>query len=153
MTQKLRTLEEYVVTVRKKSTLCMVFNTVYNDVNDFGRELSIDELDSYLNEQYTDNKAREEFLTFMKTHFADIELVEVLDTVADAYIGYPYLGSIAINTDEQSEAFIALSKKYGDPYNKPPVNNQCLWIMSYEEACKFHKQRKELLETDFTSFK
>ena len=64
MPQILKTIEEYVVETRKRDTFFMVFNTVYNDIHAFN---SLDGIcTGYLNKEFTDNKARDEFLQFMQ---------------------------------------------------------------------------------------
>jgi len=151
MAQLLYTIDEYVANVRKKTTIWMVFNTVYNDVHAFKKEPSESDdcRSSYLNKEYTDQEAREEFLAFMQTHFPDIELVKVFDLVSVGYIEYPYLGSIAIDTDEGSEVYKALSEKYDDPETGDPLSNRSvLWQMSYEDGCAFYKERKEFIDAE-----
>lgn len=81
----------------KKDTIWIVFNTIYNDVHALSK--SYDDMSGYLNEDYTDKEARAEFLTFMQTHFPEVKLVEVFDLVHSGWFQWPYLGSIAIDTN------------------------------------------------------
>ena len=96
----------------KQPTLCINFNTVYSDI-------------------HTDTNARKEFLEFMQTNFPDTKIVMVFDLVKIGFIQYPYLGSLMIDTPQNSEVYNALIKKYGNPYSKEKENNKALWIMDY----------------------
>ena len=49
------------------------------------------------------------------------------------FIQYPYLGSLLIDTPQNSEVYNALIKKYGNSYSKEKENNKALWIMNYEK--------------------
>jgi hypothetical protein len=98
--------------VTKQPTLCINFNTVYSDI-------------------HTDTNARKEFLEFMQTNFPDTKIVMVFDLVKIGFIQYPYLGSLMIDTPQNSEVYNALIKKYGNPYSKEKENNKALWIMDY----------------------
>lgn len=150
MPQLLYTIDEYIATKRKKPTIWIVFNSLYNDVHAFKKKLSEEEfLRGYLDEKYTDTQAREEFLDFMKTNFPDVALLEVFDLVSLGYLVYPYLGSIAIDTDVGSDAYAALSQKYGDPYGDATVNNKVLWVMEYDDAKSMYDKKEKLLEEEF----
>ena len=96
----------------KQPTLCINFNTVYSDI-------------------HTDTNARKEFLEFMQTNFPDTKIVMVFDLVKIGFIQYPYLGSLMIDTPQNSEVYNALIKKYGNPYSKEKENNKALLIMDY----------------------
>ena len=76
----------------KQPTLCINFNTVYSDI-------------------HTDTNARKEFLEFMQTNFPDTKIVMVFDLVKIGFIQYPYLGSLMIDTPQNSEVYNALIKK------------------------------------------
>ena len=119
MPKLLYTIDEYTATVRKRDTFFMVFNTVYNDIHAFKKEPEINSLDGiftgYLNEEFTNNKARDEFLQFMEKEFPNTKLIEVFDSVDSSYMTYPYLGSIAVDCEENDEVYKALSEKYGNP--------------------------------------
>ena len=96
----------------KQPILCINFNTVYSDI-------------------HTDTNARKEFLEFMQTNFPDTKIVMVFDLVKIGFIQYPYLGSLMIDTPQNSEVYNAFIKKYGNPYSKEKENNKALWIMDY----------------------
>ena len=147
----LYTIEEYVVKERKRDTYWLVFNTVYNDIHAFKKEPTVNEDGSrnYLKKEFTDYKAREEFLDFMKTNFPQTKLIEVFDLVSTCYLIYPYLGSIAIDCEKDDEVFIALSEKYGNPYEDAISNNAVFWVLDYENALKFHNERTEVIEGEF----
>ena len=147
----LYTIDEYVAKERKRDTYWLVFNTVYNDIHAFKKEPTVNEDGSrnYLKKEFTDYKAREEFLDFMKTNFPQTKLIEVFDLVSTCYLIYPYLGSIAIDCEKDDEVFIALSEKYGNPYEDAISNNAVFWVLDYENALKFHNERTEVIEGEF----
>lgn len=150
MAQILPTIEQYIATTRQQTTIWMVFNTVYNDLHGFDIKIPSNEISSkYLKKQYTDNETREEFLDFMKTNFADIKLVEVFDLVDVGYIQWPYLGSIAIDTDIGSDCYNALCDKYGDPYEDPISNKALLWVMEYAVALAFYDKKEKIFDEEF----
>ena len=152
MPQILKTIEEYVVNDRKRDTFFMVFNTVYNDIHAFNKEPEINSLDgiftSYLNKEFTDNKARDEFLQFMQKEFPNTKLIEVLDSVSSGYLTYPYLGTIAIDCEENDEVYNAICKKYEDSKGMALSNNAVFWVISYQIALKSYKERKEAWESE-----
>jgi hypothetical protein len=120
----------------------MVFNRVYNDVHAFKKYSWAECSDKYLKESETDWQAREEFLAFMKSRFPEVPLIEVYDLVSPTYELWPYLGSIAIDTDIGSPAYQALCEKYGPPEEDAPNNNAVLWVfVSFEEAAEFYEER------------
>ena len=147
----LYTIEEYIVKERKRDTYWLVFNTVYNDIHAFKKEPTINEDGSinYLEKKFTDYKAREEFLEFMKINFPQTKILDVFDLVSASYLIYPYLGSIAIDCEKDDEVFIALSQKYGNPYNNAIKNNAVFWVLDYKNAKKFYDERNEILEAEF----
>lgn len=142
----LQTIDEYIATQRKKDTIWLVFNTKYNDVHAFK---NADPDLNYLNEENTDEKAKEEFLAFMAERFPETKLVPVFDLVGRGYLQWPYLGSMAIDTDIGSEVYNALSEKYGNPYEDAIVNNHVLWVMQYDDAETIYKERQEDLKAEF----
>jgi effector-binding domain-containing protein len=152
MPQILKTIEDYVVKDRKKDTFFMVFNTVYNDIHAFNKEPEINSLDEiftgYLNEKFTDNKARDEFLQFMKKEFPNTKLIEVFDLVDSSYLTYPYLGSIAVDCEEKDDVYNAICKKYEDSEGIVVSNNAVFWMITYDMALKFFKKRKEAWESE-----
>ena len=152
MPQILKTIDEYVVEDRKRETYFMVFNTVYNDIHAFQKEPETDNLEDiftgYLNKKYTDNVARDEFLKFMKENFPNTKLVEVFDFVAAGYMMYPYLGTIAIDCEENDEVYNALCKKYEDEDGRPKSNKAVFWALSYELALKSYNERKEFWDAE-----
>ena len=152
MPKILKTLAEYVVETRKRDTFYMVFNTVYNDIHAFNKEPEIDSLKEiftgYLNKKFTDNKARDEFLQFMQKEFQNTKLIEVFDLVDSSYLIYPYLGSIAVDCEENDEVFMAICKKYEDSNGMALSNNAVFWVITYDMALKFYKERKEACESE-----
>lgn len=148
MPQILKTIEEYVVETRKRDTFFMVFNTVYNDIHAFTKEPENGIFTGYLNKEFTDNKARDEFLQFMKKDFPDTTLIEVFDSVSSSYLTYPYLGTIAVDCEENDEVYNAICKKYEDSKGMALSNNAVFWVISYEIALKSYKERKEAWESE-----
>ena len=151
MPRLLKTLTEYVATIRKRETYFMVFNTVYNDIYAFGNEQNSAEngIFGYLNKKYVNNIARDEFINFMKDNFPNVKLEEVFDMVSPGYMVYPYLGTIVIDCEKDDEVFVALSEKYGNPYEDAISNNAVFWVLDYENALKFHNERTEVIEGEF----
>ena len=147
----LYTIEEYVVKERKRETYWLVFNTVYNDIHAFKKEPTVNEDGSinYLEKKFTDYKAREEFLEFMKINFPQTKILDVFDLVSASYLIYPYLGSIAVDCEKDDEVFVALSEKYGNPYEDGIKNNAVFWVMTYELALESHNERMEVIEGEF----
>lgn len=129
MPQILKTIEEYVVETRKRDTFFMVFNTVYNDIHAFTKEPENGIFTGYLNKEFTDNKARDEFLQFMKKDFPDTTLIEVFDSVSSSYLTYPYLGTIAVDCEENDEVYNAICKKYEDSKGMALSNNAVFGLL------------------------
>lgn len=149
MPQILYTIEEYIATKRQKTSIWIVFNTVYNDIHAFKKKLEGDYFEMYLKESYTDQESRQEFLDFMKENFPNTQLFEVFDLVSTEWLQWPYLGSIAIDTDIGSDVYTALSEKYGNPYEDCTANNKVLWVMEYEDAKSMHDDRVEGINQEF----
>ena len=151
MPRALYTIEEYVVKERKRDTYWMVFNTVYNDIHAFKKESTMreDGTSNYLKKEFTDNKAREEFLEFMRNNFPKTKLIDVFDFVSTSYLIYPYLESIAIDCEKGDEVYNALCKKYEDETELPKSNSAVFWSITYELALKFHNERMEVIEGEF----
>ena len=82
----------------------------------------------------------------MQTNFPDTKIVMVFDLVKIGFIQYPYLGSLMIDTPQNSEVYNALIKKYGNSYSKEKENNKALWIMNYEKAWKLEEKTKSFLK-------
>lgn len=148
MPQILYTVEEYIAEHRKKDSIWIVFNTRYNEIHALHQKLDDDNMVFY-DEQYTDSVAREAFLAYMKEHFPDTTLVNVFDLVSPDWLGWPYLGSIAIDADIGSDVYNALCAKYGDAYEDPNDTNQALWVMEYQDAIVCHKRRCDSMDAEF----
>ena len=148
MPQILKTIEDYVVNDRKKDTYFMVFNTVYNDIHAFNKEPENGIFTVYLNKEFTDNKTRNEFLEFMQKDFPNTKLIEVFDLVDSSYLTYPYLGSIAVDCEENDEVYNAICKKYEDSNGMALSNNAVFWVITYDMALKSYKKRKEAWERE-----
>lgn len=136
-------IEEYIATIRKKNTIYMVFNRNYNDIRAFGVEMTDEVQDKFLKESETDWQARDDFLSYMQTNFPETKLVEVGDNVPLTYLVWPYLGSIAIDTDEGSDVYQALCKTYEDASGNAKSNNAVLWLMEYETAVQLWEKRNQ----------
>lgn len=151
MPRALYTIEEYVAKERKRDTYWLVFNTAYNDIHAFKKKPTMNEdgTTNYLRKEFTDNKAREEFLDFMKNNFPKTKLIDVFDFVSTSYLIFPYLGSIAVDCEKDDEVYNALCKKYEDEMEMPKSNNTVFWSITYELALKFHNERTEAIEGEF----
>ena len=136
-------IEEYTATIRKKNTIYMIFNRSYNDIRAFGVEMTDEIQSKFLKVSETDYQARDEFLSYMKSNFPDTKLVEVGEDVPLNYLEWPYLGTIAIDTDEGSDVYQALCNKYEDDNGQPKANNAVLWLMAYDNAVQLWEKRKE----------
>lgn len=87
----LYTIDRYVATFRK-TTIWIVFNTFYNEFHGFKNKFNQDEMsEKYLEEQFTDYKTREDFLSFMAENFPAVKLIEVFDLVTSSHVIWPYL--------------------------------------------------------------
>ncbi len=137
--------------LEKEIFIWLCFNTVYNDVHAFKKELTADEygITRYLDEKNIDNKARDEFLDYMKKNFPDTKLLEVGDLVSSSHLIFPYLGSIVIECEKDDEVFKALSEKYGNPYGDAIKNNAVFWVIDYENALLLWKKREEAYDMEF----
>ena len=152
MPQILKTLEEYVVEDRKRETYFIVFNTAYNDMYAFNKEPKSDNLEDiltgFLDKKFVDYKARDAFMNFMKENFPNTKLIEVFDLVSVGYMMYPYLGTIAIDCEENDEVYNTLCKKYEDETGMPKSNSAVFWAISYEIALKSYTERKKMWEAE-----
>lgn len=140
MAQAMYQIDQYVATLRKKDTIWMVFNRVYNERHALKQEI---DNERYLNKEETDYEARKEFLDFMNKNYPNTKLIEVGDLVSAGHIVYPYLGSLAIDTDIDGEVFHALSERYGSPYEDNQQTNQTLWIIDYKNAKLFWGDKEQ----------
>ena len=150
MPQILPSLDEYASQIRKKDTVYIVFNTVYNDVHAFNKKLNDDEQLNYLNKKFTDTKAQKEFLEFMRTTLPNVKIQKVFDLVSVRYLEYPYLGSYAIDVDIGTKEYKELANKYNDPYKDAVNNSAVLWIVEIEDANVLYSKRKEFLDAEFS---
>ena len=150
MPRLLKTLTEYVATIRKRETYFMVFNTVYNDIYAFGNEQNSAEngIFGYLNKKYVNNIARDEFINFMKDNFPNTKLEDVFDMVSPGYMVYPYLGTIAIDCERDDEVYNAICKKYEDELGNPLSKDAVFWSISYEIALKNYNEVKQMWDDE-----
>lgn len=145
MEEEFETVDEYIASERKKPSFWMVFHTIYNDVHGFGKEVTEHERANYINPAFVDNDARNEFLSFMKNNFVDIKLVKVLDSMSTDFLELPYLGSILVDADIDSDVYKALCEKYGAPDYEPNSSSAVLWYMDEVEAMQNWKKREYAL--------
>ena len=151
MPRLLKTLTEYVATIRKRETYFMVFNTVYNDIYAFGNEQNSAEngIFGYLNKKCVNNIARDEFINFMKDNFPNTKLEDVFDMVSPGYMVYPYLGTIVIDCEKDDEVYNAICKKYEDELGNPLSKDAVFWSISYEIALKNYNEVKQMRNDEF----
>ena len=73
MSKLLKTLAQYMIEREKEETYFMVFNTVYNDIYALNNEPE-NKLEKYtfgyLNKEYVNNEAREEFIDYPNLSYA-----------------------------------------------------------------------------------
>src|SRR5574344_711355 len=153
MPRLLKTLSQYVVERRKNEAYFMVFNTVYNDIYAYKKEQSSEEnikegIFGYLKKKYVNHAARNQFLKFMKDNFPNVKLVEVFDMVSPGYLVYPYLGTIAIDCEENDEVYNAICKKYEDELGNPLSKDAVFWSVSYEIALKHYNEVKQMWDDE-----
>lgn len=150
MPKLLTTIEEFIATDIQRQGYWMVFNRGYNDVFAFKTPLKSHEdgLPCFPDEADTDTVAREGFLSFMATHFPEIPLVEVFDSMPLSYLAWPYLGSIAIDMQPGFRVYEVLSERYNDPQKDPVRNNAVLWTMDLGTAQSRHAKRIRQSEID-----
>ena len=153
MPRLLKTLSQYAVERKKDETHFMVFNTVYNDIYAFKKETSSEEnieegIFGYLNKKYVNHAARNQFLKFMKDNFPNVKLVEVFDMVSPGYLVYPYLGTIAIDCEENDEVYNAICEKYEDESGFPLSKDAVFWSVSYEIALKHYNEVKQMWDDE-----
>ena len=85
MPKIIKTLDEYVATVRIKDTLFIVFDTQFNISITNDRDKNM--LENLSQNPLSDEEAREEFIQFMQENFPNIELVEVMESFWGSYLG------------------------------------------------------------------
>ncbi|ELJ5538565.1 TPA: hypothetical protein SHD59_000958 [Campylobacter coli] len=85
--------------------------------------MSITKYENIFDEKKTDQKARDEFLTFMKENFPKTKLIKVFNTASVGCLLYPYLESIAVDCKEGDEVYRAISEKYEDENCMPKSIN------------------------------
>lgn len=142
----LKSVDDYVVEIRKKDTFWFVFNKGYNNL--YAYKLKSENFD-FLNKEDTDYEARNDFLNYMKENFPNTKLVDVFDLVNSSYVVYPYLGSILVECDKDDEVFLKLSEKYGNPYEEAKGNNceenytknVVFWMIDLKNATEFYQDK------------
>lgn len=151
MPQMIKTIDELIATDLKRDGYWFVFNMLYNDIKAFHKSPPADGR-FWLDEKFTDNEARQEFIDFMAEHFPTIKTYEVMDLVSIGTLMWPYLGSIAVDIQKGDPAYQALSAKYGYPEEDATDNRHVFWTIRYEMAVEVHTKREtfwdEELEED-----
>jgi len=146
----LPTVCQYITENRKKDSFWINFNTVYNDIHAFKQKEKYKDnfRGKYLNKDYTDENKKKEFLEFMKENFPDVKLIPVFDVVDMVYLKYPYLGSVLIDSDIDSDVYKAICAKFENPDGMPKDNRLVIWAMKYADA----KKRYENLKKEWENF-
>lgn len=153
MPQTLLTIEEYIVTVRKKDTLHISFNAPQSkwrmniplDDNDKSGSIFGD----YTNTKKTNWEKREEFLQWMKDNYPNIQITDVFDYLSSEYLVYPFLGTIAIDVDLDSPEYHTICDLYDDANGNPKSLDAVLWIMRYDFAKEICDKKKDMQATEF----
>lgn len=153
MPQILRTIEEYIATVRKKDTIFISFNKPYacarlriplekDDQDEDGFE-------SFLNKEKTNWEKREEFIQWMKETYPHIHFEDVFDNVPMVYLEWPFLGTIAIDVEIDSPEYDAINSRYEDENGEPKSLDAVVWFMKFETAQKIHEEKEAMWEAEF----
>lgn len=145
MPKQLMTIEEYIVKVRKKDTLFIGFNPSYAKVS---MKLPMSDMEKFrwLHKKNVNWEKHKEFLSFMQETMPEIELTEVFDNVPIGYIEWPLLGTMAIDTDIQSQQYQTLIRKYEDDNGEPFSLDAVLYTMTYEIAQKIWAEKSKFYE-------
>ncbi len=146
MPRLLRTVEQYIAERNKPYGYWIVFHKLYNEVA-IHHNKKYSEI--FLSDEYINHDARVEFENFMKINFPNVILEDVFDYVSLSHLLWPYLGSIAIDMEQGDAVYEALSQKYGDPFDDPYTTDVALWVMSKEDAVKYHDERNRIVEEEF----
>lgn len=144
----LKSVDDYVVKIRKRDSFWFVFNKNYNNVHAY--KIASNDF-NYLDKESTDNDARNDFFKYMKENFPNTKLVEVFDLVNSSYVIYPYLGSVLVECEKDDEVFIKLSEKYGNPYEEAKGNNceenytknVVFWVIDLKNATEFYQNKND----------
>ncbi|HEB9305856.1 TPA: hypothetical protein RZK24_000455 [Campylobacter coli] len=100
--------------------------------------MSITKYENIFDENKTDYKARDEFLTFMKENFPKTKLIKVFNTASVGCLLY----SIAVDCEEGYKVYRTISEKYEDGNHLPKSMNAVFLGMSLEVAQELHEVRK-----------
>ena len=138
MPMRLPTVEELIATQFKRTGYYFVFNRAYNDVHSFK---TAGDAFSFLDPEATDEAARDEFIQLMQDHFPEVELHEVFDFVSLGWESWPYLGSIALDIEQDSPVYNTLVEKYERPEGGPRSRNAVFWELPYDIAKQQHDAR------------
>lgn len=150
MSQILQTIEGYIAQTRKKDTIFISFNEEYAKAFMGIREPSEEEgFMSWLDKDKTNWAKREEFKQFIVETMPKIKLTDVYDNVPIGYIEWPFLGTIAIDTEIDSPEYNAINSRYEDETGNPISLDAVVWIMTYEQAKKLHAKKEAFLEGEF----
>jgi hypothetical protein len=145
MPRAMMTVCQYIANKRKKDTIYIVFNEVYNKI--LTKKKLINDAFELVEEKNVDYKTREEFLKFMKENLPDVKLIEVGDYLPVSLIVFPYLGTIAIDVNIGSKEYEIITEKWGNPFGEDFINDTTLmWVMKYEDAKKIWEERKKSWE-------
>jgi hypothetical protein len=147
MAEILKTLDEYTVTDRKKDTFFMIFNKAFNSSN-----LLNDDTLNYFDKSNIDEKSRDEFIEFMKENFPNTKLTKVFDMLPAGVMEYPYLGTIALDCEENDDAYKAICEKYEDDEGNPKSMNAVFWVIKYDVALKNYNEVKEFWKDELEEY-
>ena len=84
----------------------------------------------------------------MQKKFPNTKLTEVFDLVDPSYLTYPYLGTLAVDCEENDEVYNAICKKYEDSKGVALSNNAVFWVVSYDIALEFYEKSKKAWESE-----
>ncbi|GAB6074753.1 hypothetical protein [Nautilia lithotrophica] len=145
MARTMMTICEYIINVRKKDTIYIVFNEVYNKV--LTKRKKLNDMFELIDKKNVDYKTREEFLKFMKENLPNVKLTEVGDYLPLEILIFPYLGTIAIDVDINSKEYEIITEKWGNLFGEDFINDTTLlWVMKYIDALEIWEERKKTWE-------
>ena len=150
MAQVLKTIEEYIATIRKKDTIFISFNEPYARAS-LGMVNDVDVTDFmwFLDKDKTNWEKREEFIKWMRETYPNVHLEDVFDDVPMGYLEWPFLGTIAIDVDIDSPEDHAINSRYEDEKGKPYSLDAVVWSMTFEIAQGRHAKKEAMWEEEF----
>ena len=128
----LMTINEYISEIRKKDTIYIEFNSIHAKIN-LGLPLEDKRNNRWFDKQYINWDKRAEFIQYMEREMPSVKLIDVLDNVPAGYIDWPYLGTIVIDVDLDSQEFKTIDKYYEGEDGQPVSLDAVVYIKIYKK--------------------